>query len=162
MNNNTKPSSCTTYDVIRLLREGHGIKKVINMLHVGYTNIKVIEALRIMRRGKEPITKADFNKKDKPVNLDKINRATKAGWIKYMMANPIYFTEMMNKEFSRINVLEEADKQFKESICLCCRKVHNFIQCMPEHDYEEQDFYAVSNLHKSRGVRNNLLEQIYT
>lgn len=151
-------SNCTVEDVVRLLREGHGVKETIKRLHIAYSSPKVIEAMRRMRRGGEPVTKPECVKgKNKPTfNMERINRATKKGWVKYMMANPGYFTSIFSKEGTKLNILEEADRQFKEAVCKCCGKVHNYIQCMPDFVEEDNSFTLSVHTNGLYATKNSL------
>jgi hypothetical protein len=125
-------ANCTTEDVIRLLREGHGIKKTIKLCHVGYNHPNVIEAMSIMRKNGEPITKYDKKVPIKHGDLEKMDRSNKKGWVRYMLSNPVYFTSVMGREWSEANVMKEADRQFSAAVCGCCGRVHSFIRCMPD------------------------------
>ena len=58
-------------------------------------------------------------------------RGTKKEWVKYMLANPIYFETQIGEKFTPENVISYAEKAFKLETCECCGGIFPAIKCKP-------------------------------
>ena len=87
-------------------------------------------------RRKQFISNWGKRKKKRKAPDECISRSNKEQWIKYMLANPLYFEETVGVRWSEEVVLKVAGYYFKLSICRCCGKLKHEICCLPVDENE--------------------------